>query len=554
MFFYRKAKCLGTEFKYRRNWKKGLKGIKIVGVKAIDTDAVVIPEEINGKEVTEIGKHAFFWSDGIKSVFVPRTVKAIGKHAFFGMTSLKVLHIAASIEEIPTDMVRWCSCLTTVVLPDTVKVIRKNAFNNNSWLEEITLPDSVQVIEDYAFSGCSELKKIYFPESVQVIGKYVLDYCNKIQEISVCITTKIDGAFSEEQMKCIKRYSPKEKEPEPGKLKTCDWKNFETIEEDGNITITGVKNRGYINLLKIPVAINGKLVTKIADKAFRHHKEIIELHIPKTIKHIGKEAFSGCINMKKIHFDGTVDVFDDKCFQDCEKLQKISFSKDTKYIGHEAFYGCKQLGEYEEEEPTAKILLGLETEIEDDAFEVTQMLNTVYVSEDGYMYAVGCEADVQLSSVKKEDLSIIFTGVSNLDMICVMIPEQVRSMDVVQIGAGALSGCKLLQMVIMPDTIKYIAEEAFIGCTSLKKLQLPDSLIQIGRGAFSQTGLEEISIPDGVKVLEDYLFAGCQSLELVYMPRGWKQVKHDFLTGSKPGMIMASKEMFDDDNFFFEDE
>ena len=135
-----------------------------------------------------------------------------------------------------------------------------------------------------------------------------------------------------------------------------------------------------------------------------------------------------------------------------------------------------------------------------------------------------------------------------------MIPEQVRSMDVVQIGAGALSGCKLLQMVIMPDTIKYIAEEAFIGCTSLKKLQLPDSLIQIGRGAFSQTGLEEISIPDGVKVLEDYLFAGCQSLELVYMPRGWKQVKHDFLTGSKPGMIMASKEMFDDDNFFFEDE
>ena len=87
---------------------------------------VVIPEKINGKSVTTIGKQAF-GRKGLTSVVIPEGVETIGQGAFMG------------------------NLLTSIKLPSTVKKIDNMAFAANAKLKEINFPDSLKTIGDSIF-------------------------------------------------------------------------------------------------------------------------------------------------------------------------------------------------------------------------------------------------------------------------------------------------------------------------------------------------------------------------------------------------------------------
>lgn len=87
---------------------------------------VVIPEKINGKIVTTIGKQAF-GRKGLTSVVIPEGVETIGQGAFIN------------------------NLLTTIKLPSTVKKIDSMAFAANAKLKEINFPDSLKTIGDSIF-------------------------------------------------------------------------------------------------------------------------------------------------------------------------------------------------------------------------------------------------------------------------------------------------------------------------------------------------------------------------------------------------------------------
>lgn len=87
---------------------------------------VVIPEKINGKTVTTIGKGAF-GKKKLTSVVIPEGVETIGQGAFMG------------------------NLLTSIKLPSTVKKIDSMAFAANAKLKEINFPDSLKTIGDSIF-------------------------------------------------------------------------------------------------------------------------------------------------------------------------------------------------------------------------------------------------------------------------------------------------------------------------------------------------------------------------------------------------------------------
>ena len=66
---------------------------------------LVIPSEIDGRKVTEIGDRAFRYGNGLTHITIPDTVTAIGEEAFSG-----------------------CVSLTGITIPDTVSSIGKGAF------------------------------------------------------------------------------------------------------------------------------------------------------------------------------------------------------------------------------------------------------------------------------------------------------------------------------------------------------------------------------------------------------------------------------------------
>lgn len=73
-----------------------------------------------------------------------------------------------------------CSELTTVILPDTVKTIGAYAFEDCTSLRGIFIPESVTTIYAFAFRDCSALEAISLSGNLTTIGANCFDGCEKL--------------------------------------------------------------------------------------------------------------------------------------------------------------------------------------------------------------------------------------------------------------------------------------------------------------------------------------------------------------------------------------
>lgn len=105
--------------------------LRINGIKDSSVTELVIPAELFGRKVTEIGGNAFF-NASFSSVSISDGITKLGNYAFYG-----------------------CSNLESVELPDSVTEIGYGAFWRCSNLQEITLSGNVTVIGEYAFGDVS---------------------------------------------------------------------------------------------------------------------------------------------------------------------------------------------------------------------------------------------------------------------------------------------------------------------------------------------------------------------------------------------------------------
>ena len=80
-----------------------------------------------------------------------------------------------------------------------------------------------------------------------------------------------------------------------------------------------------------------------------------------------------------------------------------------------------------------------------------------------------------------------------------------------------LSGGDLTN-ISLPNSLKYIGENAFYKQSNLKVIDVPDSVVKIGARAFLGTEIATINIPDGVTSIEDDTFYDCSSLSDIKLP------------------------------------
>jgi len=128
--------------------------------------SVVIPSEINGRQVTEIGQWAFA-GKGLESVVIPDTVRSINELAF-EYNFLKEVTIPEGITELP-NQVFGHNILNSVTLPNSLTTIGQAAFRYNK-LSTVTLPNSLTTIGEYAFWN-NNLETVVIPDSVKTLGK-----------------------------------------------------------------------------------------------------------------------------------------------------------------------------------------------------------------------------------------------------------------------------------------------------------------------------------------------------------------------------------------------
>ena len=142
-------------------------GISITGYSIEGGLDVVIPSNINGKQVVAIATEAF-QNKQLTSVIIPNSVTNIYVHAF-SSNQLTSVTIPTSVTSIGHSAF-YGNKLTSVTIPNSVTSIGDYAFQSNQ-LTSITIPSSVTSIGGYAFKS-NQLTSVTIPSSVTSIGKW----------------------------------------------------------------------------------------------------------------------------------------------------------------------------------------------------------------------------------------------------------------------------------------------------------------------------------------------------------------------------------------------
>ena len=163
--------------------------------------AVEIPEKIDGKTVTAIGKFAFSYCTSIKSVTILDGVTSIGGAAFYNCTSLESVTIPDSVTSIGAEAFYNCTNLKNVTIPEGVTDIGSFAFYKCKNLKSVIIPKGVTSISMNAFDSCTSLESIMFEEISQLteIGGEAFDDCTSLERVIIPngVIKILDSAFAD---------------------------------------------------------------------------------------------------------------------------------------------------------------------------------------------------------------------------------------------------------------------------------------------------------------------------------------------------------------------
>ena len=213
---------------------------------------LLIPKKIKTASVTRIGFGAELYADG-SDYFV----------SVFG-DSLEPWH------DLYGTHLKKKNAITEIVFPKTVKDIEMGAFSGMKRLEKVHIPDKVKTIPRYSFSACDSLKEVKFPKNLREIDTNAFAVSFQIKSLSIS--------------KGAKKY---------------------TVDNDILIDKTK-KCMVWVASGKKNVTIPDR-VTSIADYAFQASRAKT-VHIPKSIKDIGKEALTAK-KIRNVSLDGANPVY-----------------------------------------------------------------------------------------------------------------------------------------------------------------------------------------------------------------------------------------------------
>ncbi len=435
-------------------------------------NTTVIPQSI-----TNIREHAFMALTDLKEITIPDAVRSIAFRAFFECGNLEKITIGAGVTEMSPyafqgsngklteikvspanrtyDSRNDCNAIIetatgtlllgsagTTVVPDGVTAIGQYAFEKNKKLESIKLPPSVKTIDNFAFYGCSNLEDINL-ENVTRKGERAFEGC---AFNSYKFANEVNGYLS---------FRIKGKEAV-----------LNRVRDNAPSDITIPESFSY----------EGKdyTVTEIAENALNSNTDIESVTVPATVRVIGNNAFDGCTGLKKVILEDGLKSIGDDAFAYCGALESIKLPSTLEYIGRTAFTrsGIKSLVIPE---------------------SVTDM---------GRNITLDCKS---LKSLSVNPGNRTFDSRKNCNAI-------IRTENNL-----LLEGCCKTRI---PKDVTAIAPYAFAGSTGLKSIDIPQSVKYIFEEAFAFCDLEKIVIPASVSLLENNPFLGCSHLKSISVQKG----------------------------------
>ena len=417
---------------------------------------VTVPDILDGKKVTSIGKLTFAGSN-LASITIPDGVTSVGEFAFAYCHSLRSIVFPDSLMHIGKNPFVSCNVLTNIIVsPDHMALAVKDGVLYSKADKRLVcypyavkgvvfeIPQGIRIIGDYAFYSCSSLTSIVIPDSVTSVGESAFIDCFSLTSIVIpdSVTSIGDDAFS-----------------------FC--KSLASIV--------------------IPDS-----VTSIGKSSFSSCDSLTSITIPNSVTSIGDYAFSFCRSLASITIPDSVTSIGDGVFSSCESLASITIPDSVMHIGSNPFHSCKAL--------TSIIVSPEHTAL-------AVMNGVLYSKADKRLVCYPYTATEEEFEIPQGiriigDSAFVFCD----SLTSITIPDSVTTIEDFAFGS-----CDLLASITIPDSVTHIGDQAFRTCESLRSLTIPDSVTEIGKDAFSGCRALTITVSRG-----SYAAQYCKENELNY--------------------------------------
>ncbi len=491
-------------------------------------------------ETFTIGKNAFRGCFAMEEIVIPAYVTSIGDKAFYGCEAATSLTFEEDgrLEAIAASTFQECSSLSEVVIPGSVKTIGDAAFFECTALTSVIMEEGVTTVGAQVFQNCAALETLEAPATLESVGKHTFAGCLSIKSVS--IPTWIIPDFEKTNLESAVLIAG-DSIPASA-FKSCDLLASITlndeIKEIGEYAFVGCRS---LKALTIP-----KGVSEISTGTFKNCSALESIEIPAAVISIGASAFNGCDTISEVVIPASVISIGDEAFSSCDSLAKISVEENNTVFkaveGNLYNSELTVLLQYAVASETVTFEIP-ETvkEIKPGAFESCVTLNTLVmhdtVEKIGKSAFTGCinleDATVPMIAVTELDktglkyLTITFgTELPEEALLNAKLLEAVVLVDTVTaIGDGAFRGCENLNSLVIPDGVEAIGNHVFDGCKKMVSVAIPDSVTSIGDAAFfGCASLAGVAIPENVTVIGKEAFRGCATVPYVALPKGIESI------------------------------
>ena len=552
--------------------------LKLTGYNKDKVGEIQIPNIIDGKFVTEIGK-GLFMSSEITSVNIPEGIERIDEEAFYSCTNLNCkiifpsslkeirdsafygcVEIVGNLNSIVSQGIKTgknafakCSKMTgdikvlidtlpddvteitdeqfsgfsgvtgTLTIPKRITRIGNNAFSNCSGIEELEFDDESELLEigENAFHGCSSISnKLAIPSKLNKLGAYAFDSCTSLSGV------EFNNSLAEISECCFQ-----------------DCKGIVSLEVHRDITAIGdddsslIFNKGsFRDCSRLEsISFSGYSSISIGDLAFYNCGKLKSVEGSDSITSVGKQAFAVCDDLISFSLSN-VSTIGERSFNMDTGLTDLPQSQSLTYIGPNAFEGCSGLNcdiiEYLKSSHVTKV--------ESEAFlNCTELSGTftgsvnnndskqIYIGNSAFS-GTGVERATELNGKLVEDEyfeldlkendnfsgTTKFVNSENQEIKRIKIKEGVT-----KIADSAFSGCSSIEEVIIPDSVTTLGVSIFSSCSSLSEVTLPSNnkIITIPYSMFLRcSSLKNIDLPQYITELKGACFeySGLTSINL----------------------------------------
>lgn len=433
------------------------------GVKSVEKDSIDDTRDTSVVTIPSSLRKVYFNADNCKNVYfsIHTTTMLGGGYEGFSSpfpSTLKEIEFGENVERIPNGLLYGCEKIEKLVFPKSVKYI--------GWMIIREKSDNI----NYCELQCSDLQEIgWLPKNrdcVELCSSFKTYPCGIEHYISQNVATGIHVDAT--------RYSSvfhnfiDLKPNAGGKVDLPKW--VQKIAPNAFATCEFKLN------LNIP-----ETITSIDANTFSNCLDLEAITIPKTVSYIGVNAFQGCSNLKSLYFDSENCVVESGAFSDCDSLTNVTFGDSVTKVPDYLLSWCNGLKKLE--------LPNHITKIGEGSFMSSGITELIIPS------SISVIKDFAFNSCKK------LSKINFNSEKCV-------------IGNSVFAGCGEYIAEFDKD-IKKIPENIFYGSVGLKNVIIHEGVTEIGRAAFQQTGITEVTIPTTVVNMSD-AFTECNNLTTVY--------------------------------------